>query len=125
MTQNEISRMVLSESLEIHRELGPGLLEAVYEAVLAKALTEFGLRVERQVPVPIAFRGIRFQEGFRADLIVEKKFLVELKSVEKLRPVHGKQTLTYLRLMGLRLGLLLNFGEAMLRDGVQRVVNKL
>ena len=125
MTENELSKVVLDECFTIHQELGPGLLESVYEVVLAKALEARGLRVERQAPVPINFRGLRFDEGFRADLIVEGKLLLELKSVEALRPVHGKQVLTYLRLGGLKLGLLINFGEALLKDGIKRVVNGL
>lgn len=125
MSENEISKVVLDECFAIHQELGPGLLESVYEVVLAKALEARGFRVERQVPVAIEFRGLKFDEGFRADLIVEGKVLIELKSVEALRPVHGKQVLTYLRLTGLKLGLLINFGEALLKNGIKRVANGL
>ena len=125
MDENEISKLVLDECFAIHAELGPGLLESVYEVVLAKALETRNLRVERQSPVPILFRGLQFDEGFRADLIIEGKLLVELKSVEALRPVHGKQTLTYHRLTGLKSGLLINFGEALLKDGIKRVANGL
>jgi len=109
----------------IHRELGPGLLESVYEVILARKLTETGLPVERQVPVPIRFQGIVFDEGFRADLFVAQKVIIELKSVERLQPVHSKQLLTYLRLTGCRLGLLVNFGENLMKDGFKRVVNGL
>ena len=109
----------------IHRTLGPGLLETVYEVILAKKLTEMGLAVERQVQVPIRFEEVTFDEGFRADLIVEKKVIVELKSVERVQPVHSKQLLTYLRLTGMRLGLLINFGENLLKTGFKRVVNGL
>ena len=109
----------------IHRDLGPGLLETVYEVVLAKKLTDIGLFVERQVPVPIRFEGMIFDEGFRSDLIVERKLIIELKSVERLAPVHAKQLLTYLRLSGCRLGLLINFGDVLLKDGIKRVVNGL
>jgi GxxExxY protein len=107
----------------IHTKLGPGLLESVYEVVLANKLTRAGLKVERQVPVPIEFDGIRFEEGFRADLIVEQAVLVELKSVESLAPVHAKQTWTYLKLAGMRLGLLISFGAPQLKNGIKRLVN--
>ena len=125
MTENEIAAKVMDASFLIHRELGPGLLESVYEVVLAKQLTDMGLTVERQVPVPIHFQGEAFDEGFRADLIVEKKLIIELKSVERLQPVYSKQLLTYLRLTGYRLGLLINFGENLLKDGFKRVANGL
>ena len=123
MTENEIAKRVMDAAFMIHRELGPGLLETVYEVILAKKLTEMGLAVERQVPVPIRFEGMVFDEGFRADLIIERKVIIELKSVEHLAPVHSKQLLTYLRLTGCRLGLLINFGEALLKDGYKRVAN--
>lgn len=125
MSENGISKVVLDECFAIHQELGPGLLETVYEVVLAKAFEARGLRVERQVPVAIEFRGLRFDEGLRADLIVEGKVLIELKSVEALKPVHGKQVLTYLRLTGIELGLLINFGEELLKSGIKRVANGL
>ncbi len=105
--------------------LGPGLLESVYEVVLAHELEKRGLKVERQKPVPIEFEGIRFDEGFRADLIVEECIVVELKSVEQLSPVHSKQLLTYLRLLDYRLGLLINFGAPVIKEGIRRVVNRL
>lgn len=123
MHENEIAAKVMDASFLIHRELGPGLLESVYEVVLAKLLTEMGMLVERQAAVPILFQGICFDEGFRADLLLEKKLIVELKSVERLQPVHSKQLLTYLRLTGCRLGLLINFGENLLKDGFKRVAN--
>ena len=125
MTENEIAKQIMDAAFYIHRVLGPGLLETVYEVVLAKKLNEAGLVVERQVPVPIRFEEIAFDEGFRADLIVEKKVIVELKSVERIQPVHSKQLLTYLRLTGLHLGLLINFGEHLLKNGFKRVVNGL
>jgi GxxExxY protein len=125
MTENEIAKQIMDASFDIHRNLGPGLLETVYEVILTKKLTEMGLDVERQVSVPIRFEGVAFDEGFRADLIVEEKVIVELKSVEHLQPVHAKQLLTYLRLTGLRLGLLINFGESLLKHGFKRVVNGL
>jgi len=117
MHENGIAARVMDSAFHIHRELGPGLLESVYEVILARQLTEAGLYLERQVSMPVTFQEAVFDEGFRADLIVEKKVLIELKSVEKLQPVHSKQLLTYLRLTGLRLGLLINFGENMSRMG--------
>jgi len=107
----------------VHSGLGPGLLESVYEAVLAYSLARRGLIVERQKPVPIRLEGIILDEGFRADLLVEGKLLIELKSVERTAPVHGKQVLTYLRLMDLPLGLLMNFGAARFKEGIKRVGN--
>ena len=125
MTENEIADRVMDTAFLIHRELGPGLLESVYETILSKQLIDKGLAVERQVPVPIRFQGIVFEEGFRADLFVEQRVIIELKSVERLQPVHSKQLLTYLRLTGCRLGLLINFGENLLKDGFKRVANGL
>ena len=107
----------------VHRDLGPGLLESVYEAVLAHSLRTRGLAAERQKPVPIRLPGVILDEGFRADLLVEGTLLIELKSVERTAPVHGKQVLTYLRLMDLRLGLLMNFGAATFKEGIKRVAN--
>ena len=123
--ENIVGTRVLGIAIEIHRELGPGLLESVYEAVLEREINQAGLGVERQVVVPITYKGQRFNEGFRADLIVEGAVLLELKSTERLVPAHRKQVQTYLRLAGLRLGYLLNFGEAVLRDGITRCVNGL
>lgn len=118
-----IATTVVDTAFHIHRDLGPGLLETVYEAVLAKMLRERGLSVERQKAVPIQYAGLTFDEGFRADLVVEGCLVVELKSVEKIAAVHGKQLLTYLRLMGHSLGLLINFGAPLFKEGVRRVVN--
>ncbi len=123
MTENQIGKVVVDAAVSVHRDLGPGLLESVYETVLAHELVERGLRVDRQVPVPIEYHGIRFDEGFRADLIVEGKVILEMKSVESMNRAHKKQVLTYLRLTGLKLGFLLNFGEALMRDGITRIVN--
>ena len=123
--ENEIGTKLLEAAIQIHRELGPGLLEAVYEVILARELSDRGLRVQRQVPVPIVFKGIRFDEGFRADIIIENKVLLELKSIERIVPAHKKQVQTYLRLTGLKLGYLLNFGEAVLKSGITRCVNGL
>ena len=125
MTENEVAKVVVDACFRVHSGLGPGLLESVYEAVPARELERRGLRVQRQAPVPVSWDGLRFDEGFRADLIVDDLLIVELKSVEKLAPVHGKQLLTYLRLTGKRLGLLVNFGEGLIKDGIKRVVNGL
>ena len=125
MTENEIAKHIMGAAFLIHRTLGPGLLETVYEVILVKKLSKMGVAVERQVPVPIQFENIKFDEGFRADLIVSEKVIVELKSVERLQPVHSKQLLTYLRLTDMRLGLLINFGENLLKNGFKRVVNGL
>jgi len=125
MTENQIGKVVVDAAVAVHRALGPGLLESVYEAALAAELRERGLRIDRQVPVPIEYRGLHFDEGFRADLIVEDKVLLELKSVERVSHSHKKQVLTYLRLTGRKLGFLLNFGEGMIRDGIYRIVNGL
>ena len=116
---NQISGQIVDAALKVHTRLGPGLLESVYERILAHELEQRGLAVERQIPVPIVYDGLRFEEGFRADLIVEKAVVVELKSVETLAPVHGKQLLTYLKLFDYRLGLLINFGAPLLKDGIK------
>jgi len=125
MTENEIAKIVVDAAYHIHRRLGPGLLESVYEVILAHTLNSRGLNVERQAPVSIVFDGIKFNEGFKADLVIEDKLIVELKSVEKIAPVHKKQLLTYLRLADKRLGLLINFGASLIKDGIFRVANKL
>lgn len=124
-SENEIAREIVDAAFHIHKALGPGLLETVYEVVLARELEKRGLRVARQQPVPIVFGDLKFDEGFRADLIVEGKVIVELKSVEQLAPVHKKQLLTYLRLADKRLGLLINFGSVVIKDGINRIVNGL
>jgi len=125
LSENEIGGEIVNAAIDIHRELGPGLLESVYEAVLARELEDRGLTVERQVPVPVTFRGQQFDEGFRADLIVGNKVIVELKSVLKISRAHNKQLLTYLKLSGLKLGYLLNFGEVLMKNGITRLVNGL
>lgn len=125
MTENEIAKETVDAALKIHRTLGPGLLESVYEVVLAKELETRKLRVQRQVPVPIEYEGLLFEEGFRADIIVEGKVILELKSVENMTAVHRKQLQTYLHLTGLKLGLLLNFGASLMKDGIVRAVNGL
>jgi GxxExxY protein len=125
MKENEIGTIVVDSALMVHRELGPGLLESVYEVVLAHQLRARGLGVKRQVPVAIEYHGVRFDEGFRADIIVEDKVILELKSTDKVNPSHKKQVQTYLRLTGCKLGYLLNFGEALMRNGITRCVNGL
>jgi GxxExxY protein len=121
--KEEFSRIVVECAYRMHVEIGPGLLESVYEAVLDKLLQEKGLKVRRQQTIPIEVMGLSINEGFRADLIVEDLLLVELKSIEKFAPVHSKQVLTYLRLLNLPLGLLLNFGAATFKEGCKRIVN--
>jgi len=123
MTENEIGTRLVEHAIHIHRTLGPGLLESVYEAILARRLERDGLSVLRQRPIPIVFEGERFDEGFRADLVVDGKVIVELKSVEQLHAAHKKQLLTYLKLTGIRLGYLLNFGDEVMRNGITRVIN--
>jgi GxxExxY protein len=125
MTENEIATQIVDAAFQIHTKLGPGLLESVYEVVLAHELKKRGLRVVRQAPIPIVYDDIKFDEGFRADLIVEEKVIVELKSVEAVVPVHKKQVLTHLRLTNLKLGLLINFGEDLIKNGISRIVNGL
>ncbi len=120
---NAISGQIVEAAFSIHTELGPGLLESVYTVVLADALRALGLAVEREVPVPIRFRGKVFEEGFRADLIVERRIIIELKSVEQLARVHAKQLMTYLRLSGFPLGLLINFGGERLKGNIERIAN--
>ena len=125
MTENEIGKIVVDAAIAVHRKLGPGLLETVYEVVLAHELQRRGLQVERQVPVRIKYEGVTFDEGFRADMIVEDKVILELKSVEHTTAAHRKQIQTYLRLTERKLGFLLNFGEALMKDGISRAVNGL
>jgi iron complex transport system substrate-binding protein len=120
---DQISGDVLNIALRMHRELGPGLLESVYETVMAGKLVELGYRVSRQRPIDIEFEGQRFEAAFRIDLLVDERLLVEIKSVEQLHAAHGKQLLTYLRLAKQPVGLLINFGGSTLKEGVRRVVN--
>ena len=125
MTENEIGTICIEAAIGVHRELGPGLLETVYEAVLAHELVQRGLKVERQVPITISYKGLTFDEAFRADLLVEGKVIIELKSVEEMSRAHRKQIQTYLRLTDLRLGYLFNFGAALMKEGIVRAVNGL
>jgi len=122
---DDITGAVVDAEVNIHKELGPGLLESVYEAVLARVLERRGFQVERQKPVRFEYDGMIFDDGFRTDLLIESRVVVELKSVETLAPVHSKQLLTYLRLMHLSVGLLINFGAATLKEGLHRIVNNL
>ena len=125
MNENRIGTAIIEAAIDVHRSLGPGLLETVYETVLAHELTARGLSVQRQVPVPFEYKGIRFDEGFRADLVVNGAVILELKSVETISAAHRKQIQTYLRLTGAKLGYLLNFGAALMKDGIVRAVNGL
>ena len=125
VTENEIAKHIVDAAFKIHTSLGPGLLESVYEAVMAQELTRRGLRTERQQPLPVVWENIHLEAGFRVDLMVENKVIVEIKSVEAIAPVHRKQLLTYLRLANKRLGILINFDVDLIKDGIARVVNGL
>jgi len=118
----ESAEPVIGCALTVHRALGPGLFESVYEACLARELEETGIRFERQVALPLLYKGIQFSKAFRVDFIIEKELLVELKSIERVLPVHLMQVRTYLKLAGLRKGLLINFNAPLLRDGLKSVV---
>ena len=118
-----IARKVVDCGYRIHRDLGPGLLESAYEALLEAALIQAGVLTQRQVSIRMSYNGVVVENAFKVDLLVEQSLIVELKSIERLAPVHGKQVLTYLRLMDLPLGLLMNFGQATFKDGLRRVVN--
>jgi GxxExxY protein len=123
MTENQIGKVIVDTALHLHKRLGPGLLETVYEVILAYELKKRQMNVERQVQIPILYEGIQFEEGFRADIIVNDKVIIELKSVEALNNAHKKQLLTYLKLMDMKLGFLLNFSEELMKDGITRVIN--
>ena len=125
MTENEIAKEVVDAAYRVHTKLGPGLFESVYEVTLAHELRKRGLQVVRQQPIAVEYDSIRFDEGFRADVIVEDKVILELKSVENVSRSHKKQLLTYLRLADKRLGLLINFGGELIKDGITRIVNGL
>ena len=125
MSENEIATSIIVAAIEIHRITGPGLLESAYESALAYDLSNMGLQVRIQHPQPFIYRGVKMDIGYRIDLLVEDKVIVEIKSLERLAPVHYAQTLTYLKLSGLKLGLLINFNTALLKDGIRRLVNKL
>ena len=125
MTENELSYKIIGTAIELHKSVGPGLLESAYESALAFDLTENGLEIERQIPMPFVYKGVKQDIGYRIDLIVNKKVLIEIKSVEKLAPVHFAQTLTYLKLSGMKLGLLINFNSKILKNEIHRIVNNL
>jgi iron complex transport system substrate-binding protein len=122
---DDIAGVIVDAAVKLHKALGPGLLESVYELVLTRDLQRRGLQVERQKPISFAYDGLKFDDAFRVDLLVEEKIVVEIKSVERLAAVHGKQVLTYLRPMDLPVGLLINFGAPTLKEGLQRIVNGL
>ncbi|WP_168565492.1 GxxExxY protein [Crateriforma spongiae] len=123
MNENEFGKVVVDCAFQVHKALGPGLLESVYEVALLHDIRKRGLNAERQVPIPVQYDGVQFEEGFRADIIVEGLVILELKSVESVHKVHKKQLLTYLRLADKRLGYLINFGEELIKDGISRVAN--
>ena len=123
MNENEIGDILIDTAFYLHKNLGSGLYESVYETVLAKLLSKKGLHVQRQVAVPIEFEGEHFDEGFRLDLFIERKVIVELKSIEKITDTHKKQLLTYLKLTGTRIGYILNFGNALMKEGIIRIIN--
>lgn len=125
MTENELTKTVIGLCLKIHKAMGPGLMESVYEEILCYELLKSGIQFNRQPPIAVMYEGIRMNLGFRADIIVEDKLIVELKSVESIAPIHSKVLLTYLRLTNKRLGLLINFNVEMIKDGIKRVVNNL
>lgn len=123
MEINDITGIIIEESIKIHTDLGPGLLESVYEELLAYRLNKRGLIIKRQTPIPLFYEEIKMDIGFRSDLIVNDKVVVEIKSVEAISPVHPKILLTYLKLTGITVGLLINFNEAVLKNGIKRIVN--
>jgi GxxExxY protein len=125
MTENYLSGIIVDTAFKIHFNLGPGLLESVYEEIMYFELQKQGLHVERQKGIPVIWDNLKMELGFRADLIVEKKVIIELKSVDAIAPVHPKQLLTYLKITGLKLGLLINFNEPLIKDGLIRIVNNL
>jgi GxxExxY protein len=125
MTENDISYKIIGVALELHKNLGPGLLESVYENALALDLSEHGFEVKKQVPMPFIYKELKMEVGYRIDLLVDNKVIVEIKSVEVLAPVHFSQVLTYLKLSERKLGLLINFNTRVLKDGIHRIVNNL
>lgn len=125
MDENQLSKIIVNTAYQIHTQLGPGLLESVYEEIMYFELRKQNLNVDRQKPIPVIWDDLRMQLGFRADLIVNNKVIIELKSVETIAPVHPKQVLTYLKLANLKLGLLINFNESLIKNGIKRIVNNL
>lgn len=125
LTENEISKIILDIAFDIHINLGPGLFESVYEEILFYELTNYGLKIKRQKAIPVFWQELIMDVGFKADLIVENKVIIEIKSIEALAPIHYKQLTTYLKITNLKLGLLINFNEYLLKDGIKRIANKL
>ncbi len=125
MTENELSKVIVDCCFKIHTSLGPGLLESVYEELLCYELRKSNLNLKRQQAIPVVYDNLKMELGFRADIIVENKVIIEIKSIEAIAPVHRKQLLTYLKITDLKLGLLVNFNVALIKDGVQRIVNNL
>ena len=125
MTENEISKILVNIFLKVHRTLGPGLLESVYEAAISYELEKSGIRYRRQAEIAVMYENVKMDLGFRADIIVDEKVIIELKSIETITPVHPKQLLTYLKLTGIKLGLLVNFNVVLIRDGITRIANNL
>lgn len=123
MNENEIAKIIVEKALKVHRLLGPGLLETVYQGALIYELNKSGLQVEAEKDIPVNYEGILFDRGFRADILVNQKVIVEIKSVKKLEDIHFKQLLTYLKLTNLKLGLLINFNETLLKNGLKRIIN--
>ncbi len=125
MHENEISYTIIGAAINLHKAIGPGLLESAYEKALAYDLKEIGLDVKQQVPMPFIYKGVNQDVGYRIDLLIENKVIIEIKSIENIAPVHYAQTLTYLRLSGLKLALLINFNKKLLKDNIHRIVNNL
>lgn len=125
MTENELAKLVIGCAIDVHRKLGPGLLESAYQACLFYELVKHDLIVEKEKPLPLVYDDIKLDCGYRLDLLIEKKLIVEIKSVEALNDIHLAQVLTYLKLSGCKLGLLINFNSVLLKDGIKRIVNKL
>jgi len=125
MTENELSNIIIGEAIKVHSQLGPGLLESVYEECLSYKLIKTGIYIEKQKPIPLIFEEVTMECGFRCDILVEGKLIIEVKSCEALNDIHLAQVLTYLKLSGVKLGLLMNFNVLKLKDGIRRVVNNL
>lgn len=125
MTENEISRIIVEEAVHVHRGIGPGMLESAYSYSLDYRLAKRGLSVRREVPIPLVFEEVKLECGYRADLIVEEKIIIEVKSIDVIAPIHIAQTITYLRLLNLKLGFLLNFNTVLMKEGIKRIVNNL
>jgi GxxExxY protein len=125
MNENEISKIIVEEAVYIHKSIGPGMLESVYVHCISYRLQQRGLNVKREVPVPLIFEEVKLECGYRADLVIENKVVIEAKSIDAIASIHMAQTLTYLRFLNLKLGLLLNFNSVLMKDGIKRVVNNL